>query len=366
MSYIRNGAEVVLIGDVGELADPLGFGEGQPFFTAADVRKALGEVGAQRRATVRLNSGGGSATEGAAVASAFASHPGKVTVIVEGVAASAASMAACGADRVEMALGAVWMLHEGSALTFGTAEEHETTIAGLEAVNAAMADLYARKSGVPVEAVRDMMARETWMTPDEACDAGFADGIVGETEPRKPARFPYAARYRRPPAVLLDRLPKAKAPPRRPEPPPIADDEPLDPAELAELCAAAEQPQLAAELIRAKATLPQARARLDVMATIRPMLALARNLGPLSPALKIEALSGRLTVAQVRELIFEEAAAASDAIDICNKKLTGAGVPDARAMGRASMEKIIRARGEEPVKRDGPPPKPRTFRDRTT
>lgn len=362
MTYLLKGSELVLIGDVGDL------GLGDPCFTAADVRAGLAKVGRNTRATVRLNSGGGSATEGAAIASAFASHPGRVTCLVEGVAASAASVAACGADRVEMSAGAVMMIHEASAVTIGTIEDHEDTLEGLEAVNAAMARLYAQRSRIPVESVRAMMAAETWMTPDQACDAGFADGIVGEAEPRKPVRFDYAARYRHPPVALLDRLPKAKAPPRRPEPPVILDDEPLDPAELAELCVAAEQPEVAADLIRAKATLPQARARLDVMATIRPMLTLATGMGaPVSASLKAEALSGRLTVAQVRERIFEEAVARSEdpETQVCNKKMTGAGAPDARGMARASMEKTLRAQGVEPVKRDAPPTKPRTFRSPT-
>ncbi|RYB05723.1 head maturation protease, ClpP-related [Lichenibacterium ramalinae] len=333
MSYIQKGSELVLIGDVGDL------GLGERFFTAADVRAALVKVGRNTRATARINSGGGSATEGAAVAAAFAAHPGKVTCVVEGVAASAASVAACGADRIEMALGAVWMLHEGSALTIGTVEDHQGALDGLEAVNAAMADLYARKSGIPVEAVRDMMERETWMTPDEACDAGFAEAIVGETEPRKPARFDYAARYQHAPAALLTRLPKAKV--RRPEPPLIADDEPLDPAEIAELCAAAEQPALVAELIRAKVTLPQARARLDVIGDMTAMLTLSRGVIP--PTLKAEMLSGKLTITQARERIFDAMAARSEDPDaaVDHHKRSNAGAADGRVLMKRSMEKMV-------------------------
>ncbi len=338
MSYIVKGSEIVLDGAVAD-GD---YGDGFPYFSAADVRAALAKVGKNVRATVRLNSGGGLSYEGNAIAAIFAGHPGGVHVIVEGIAASAASVAACGAEKITMTIGSILMLHEASSPAFGFMKSDDYRAGGvaLDAVNAAMAEIYARKSSIPVESIRDMMAAETWLTADDAVDAGFADAVMGEDDPPKPARFAYAA-YRHPPAALLARQPKPQAKARQPEPPAIGDDEPLEPAELFELCLAAEQPDLAPDMIRAKVTLPQARARLDVMANIRPMLAFVDRAPGITAALKTEALSGRLTIAQVRERIFEAMASADESYEVDNKRPAGTAALNSRALAKRSMEKLV-------------------------
>ena len=326
--------ELVLAGDVGDM----GFDE---FFTAADVRAGLAQIGRNRRATVRLNSGGGSAWEGSAIANVFLEHKGGVEIIVEGVAASAASVAACGAGRITMTLGAVWMLHEASVLTIGTAEDHASAISALDTVNRSMAAIYSRKSGVPVETIREMMAAETWMTADDAVDAGFADAVAGQDQPRQPARFAYAARYRHPPAALLARTAKPRP----------AADAPLDPAVVAEMCAAAEQSELTASLIRERVTLVQARDRLDVMATIRPMAAMLRGRHGITAEVEQEVLSGRLSVVEARTKLLEAMADADAAIVIDNKRRTGDGSPDGRAIARKNMEAQLDRAGIKPVRR---------------
>ena len=280
--------------------------------------------------TVRINSGGGSAAEGVAIANSFSGHGGGVEVVVEGVAASAASVAACGAERITMALGSTWMLHEASLLTIGTADDHASSIAALGTVNEGMAAIYSRKSGVPVEAIRAMMAAETWMTADDAVDAGFADAIVGQDEPRKPARFAYTARYKHPPAALIGRGRALSA-----------ADGPLAPLAVAEMCMAAGQPELTAALIAENVTLPQARGRLDVMATIRPMVAMLHGRSGITAEMETEALSGRLTVAQVRERMLDALADADAEIVVDNRRSTGDGAPDGPALMKRSMIEIV-------------------------
>src|SRR5687768_3543316 len=107
MSVIVNGNEIVLSGTVGEMYF-------EDCFTASDVIVALAQVGDASDVTIRLNSGGGIATEGSAIHSAIARHSGRKTIIVEGIAASAASAIAMAADDLVMSLGALMMIHDPS------------------------------------------------------------------------------------------------------------------------------------------------------------------------------------------------------------------------------------------------------------
>lgn len=360
MTALVQGSDLILSGDVGN------FGDEADCFTLADVRAGLTKIGAARKATVRLNSGGGVASEGVAIASLFSAHRGGVEVVVEGVAASAASVAACGAGRVVMSLGSLWMIHEASGLTVGTAEDHAVSIAGLEAVNAGMASIYARKTGKTAQAMAALMAAETWLGADDTVAAGFADAVLGQGA-KEPAAFDYQARYKHPPVALIDRRLWAKTHPGRRLPPPpeaarlpvlppaIPDlDDPLDPVEVAELCCAAEQPEMISAMIRDRVTLATARTRLDVLGQIRPMLALSQGRPGITDDLKAKLLSGRFSVAQARDAVLTAMAEADEAlghIDHMRRTGNGSGGANSREMMRASMEKTIRAQGMEPVKK---------------
>ena len=101
---LLNGA-LMLYGDVG---DPFGWGDG---FSASDVAEALAEHG-DGDITVRVNSGSGIANEGMAIYSLLKGHAGKVTIAVDGVAASAASLIAMAGSEIEMRDGAMMMIHD--------------------------------------------------------------------------------------------------------------------------------------------------------------------------------------------------------------------------------------------------------------
>jgi len=191
MALIIDGNEIVLSGMVGGEpdGDDFWFADG---FSASDVIGALAQVGRTTDIVVRLNSGGGIATEGAAIYAALNGHKGSVHIVVEGVAASAASLLAMAADRLTMSPGAIMMIHDPSGFTFGDAEAHQKTIDALNALGDSYAGIYAERSGKTVEEARALMKAETWMTPAEAVAAGFADdlGAANENEP-EPTAFAY-------------------------------------------------------------------------------------------------------------------------------------------------------------------------------
>lgn len=148
-------------------------------FTSSDVVIALAAVDDDADLDVHLNSPGGIATEGAAIHALLSARSGTTNIIVEGIAASAASLVAMAGDTVTMSLGAVMMIHDPSTVTWGTAADHEKSVEGLEALATAYARVYAAKSGKSAEDCRAIMREERWFTPEQAVEDGFADEVVG-------------------------------------------------------------------------------------------------------------------------------------------------------------------------------------------
>lgn len=188
MNVLQNG-EILLYGTVGNLG--YFWGEDDEWFTASDVVAALAEIGRDKDVTVRINSGGGVATEGVAIFNAFTAHRGKVNVSVESIAASAASIIAMAGDTVVMRTGAVMMVHDPAAFTMGDSDEHAKSIAMLETLATAYAEIYAEKTGRPVDEVRAEMKAETWMTARDAVAKGYADTVEKGKSKAEPTAFDY-------------------------------------------------------------------------------------------------------------------------------------------------------------------------------
>jgi len=185
MACIVNGNEIVLTGTVG------GYYWEEDGFSSADVFMALLAVGRNADVIVRVNSGGGAASEGAAIHSALANHGGRVDVVVEGWAASAASLLAMAGKTVTMSLGATMMIHDPAGITFGDVAEHVKKINQLNAIGDAAAEIYAKKTGKSVEEMRTVMKTERWLTGQEAVSEGFADriGVADATADIEPITF---------------------------------------------------------------------------------------------------------------------------------------------------------------------------------
>ncbi|TIY11622.1 MAG: Clp protease ClpP, partial [Mesorhizobium sp.] len=160
------GGEVVLYGDVGDM-----WGDGSGF-TGRDVVEALAEHG-KGPVSVRLNSGGGFVFEGVAIFNALKAH-GDVTVYVDGLAASAASVIAMAGDKIVMRDGALIMIHDPSGVTIGNAEDHRETADTLDKLGSIIAGIYSHKTGIDAAEMRAMMLTETWLDAEEAVEFGFA------------------------------------------------------------------------------------------------------------------------------------------------------------------------------------------------
>lgn len=131
------------------------------------------------RLDVYLNSGGGAVWQGIKIANMFRAVATPVTVHVVGVAASAASVMAMGADRVVMHPGTMLMVHNARAtIMSGTAEDMTSAAELLTKINSNLSEIYSARAGGTPEAWATVMASEAWMTPTEAVAAGLADEIV--------------------------------------------------------------------------------------------------------------------------------------------------------------------------------------------
>ncbi|QDN57382.1 head maturation protease, ClpP-related [Streptomyces sp. S1D4-20] len=205
---------------------------------------------------VHINSGGGDVWDGISIKNAIETHNGSVTTVVDGIAASIASVIAqAGTERVMMP-GSMLMIHEAFTYAAGNSAELAKTAATLDEVSANLAAIYARAAGGTAEQWRAAMKEETWYTADQAVEAGLTDR-VGDGQAALPVGFDVAAFADVPGriAAQLRTLPQASVPAERtpqtasePEAPrlTISVEGALDEALVERLRAAVREPEAAA------------------------------------------------------------------------------------------------------------------------
>lgn len=181
--------------------------------TAKNVSEALANAPNAKSIRIRMSSPGGAAFEGMAIRSMLAAHTADVSVDVEGLSASAASIIAMAAKTIRMHAGSALMIHEASTVTAGDAKEHERSMHALEVLNDGMANIYAARCGKSVADCRKMMSDETWMTPEQAVSNGLANEVI-KGKSAAPAAFAFdlnAFGYRHVPPQLAAFTAQAKA-----------------------------------------------------------------------------------------------------------------------------------------------------------
>jgi ATP-dependent Clp protease protease subunit len=293
---IVNG-EMILSGTVGSMF----FEEG---FTYVDVIMALPRVTGDL--TVRLNSGGGIATEGVAIFNALRQFKGRKTIFIEGIAASAASIIAMAGDEIIMNQGSLMMIHDPLVYAEGNAGDMEKVIEALNVMGDAMAAIYAERAGRTAEEIRTEMKEELWLSAEQAVAKGYATKIA-DAAAKEVMAFDYRAYMKTPESILAmsdqrlwsNRL-KAKAPtvtqqetPQMTTPAPQASTITPEAATKTEqdrvlgiltACNTAGVGSMAAALIRDGLTLEQATARItaesDRVKAIRAKVETARKIAP--------------------------------------------------------------------------------------
>lgn len=107
----------------------------------------------------------------------IAGYPGKVTAIIEGLAASAATFVALSCSAVQMLKGSRFMIHNGMTIAFGNKADFKAVYDVLEAFDSELAAEYAAKTKSDVAQMTAWMDAETWFTAEQALEAGFVDQI---------------------------------------------------------------------------------------------------------------------------------------------------------------------------------------------
>lgn len=144
--------------------------------------------------TVWVNSPGGDVITASAIYTALRAYKGNVTVQVEGLAASAASVICMAADKLLMSPAAYMMIHRASTMTAGNAGDMEEAQKQLHAIDEGIVDVYHARTHLSRNKIREMMEAETFINATEAVRLGFADGLMfSEASAKTPAPVPAAA-----------------------------------------------------------------------------------------------------------------------------------------------------------------------------
>lgn len=153
-------------------------------FDAAAFREAFRAMGG-RDVTILVNSDGGDVFQGMSIVNQMRSYKGVVTVVVDALAASIASVIAAAADDTRIYEGSQMMLHNAWTIDIGDADDFRRTAETLDSVDRDIAGVYARKSGSTEDEMLRIMQQDKHWRADELLELGLVDGIIRPNEKQK-------------------------------------------------------------------------------------------------------------------------------------------------------------------------------------
>lgn len=175
-----NTAEIRIYGDIVGKKSIFDNSSVDPISFADDLAKLE-----NRPVTVRVNSNGGSVFAAQTIANNLRTYKGATTSIVDGLAASAATIIVMAARKIIMPAGSMMMIHDPMLRIEGNMNEEDLQkcIDSLKPVKASIIDSYMKRSKISKEKLYSMMRATTWLTAEECIKYGFADEIQGEVNP---------------------------------------------------------------------------------------------------------------------------------------------------------------------------------------
>lgn len=145
--------------------------------TADSFRKELAQIPAKTPIDVHIHSDGGSFFDGVAMHSQLKQRKGDVHVIVDGLAASAASLVAMAGKTITMAKHSWMMIHEANGIMRGRASDFRAAAERLEATNREIMSIYSGRWKGTEDDLRNALDVETWYSADDSVGAGLADNV---------------------------------------------------------------------------------------------------------------------------------------------------------------------------------------------
>ena len=171
-NWVQNGDERTLYFD-GPIAEETWFGdEITPKKFKEELTENAGDI------TVWLNSPGGDVFAASQIYNMLMDYKGKVTVKIDGIAASAASVIAMAGGEVLMSPVSMIMIHNPMTLAFGDSGEMGKAITMLDEVKESIINAYELKTGLSRKRLSDFMNNESWFNAKKAVELGFADKII--------------------------------------------------------------------------------------------------------------------------------------------------------------------------------------------
>lgn len=163
--------------------------------------------------TVWINSPGGDCIAASQIYSMLMDYKGDITVKIDGLAASAASVIAMAGTKVLMAPTSMMMIHNPMTMAFGDHADMQKAIEMLGEVKESIINAYEIKTGQSRAKLSHLMDAETWMNANKAIELGFCDGLLADSKPQNAvAAFAYSRRecnnalYNK----IAQKMPKAK------------------------------------------------------------------------------------------------------------------------------------------------------------
>lgn len=130
--------------------------------------------------TVWINSPGGDCVAAAQIYNMLTAYKGNVTIKIDGIAASAASVIAMAGNKVLMSPVSMMMIHNPATIAFGDHNEFTKAIEMLDEVKESIINAYVLKTGLSRTKLSHLMDSETWMNANKAIELGFADDVIRE------------------------------------------------------------------------------------------------------------------------------------------------------------------------------------------
>lgn len=170
-----------------------------------DVQDFFNSIPQNAPVNVYMNSGGGDAYAGLAIANMIRRHKGKTTGHVDGLAASIASVIVSGCDKVIIHNGGQFMMHKPLTIAIGNANDFKTTIKRLDACQDCITDIYMlkAKAGVTRDTITKLINAETWL--GSATAQKYFDFEADTTQAAVAAKSGYLSSYRHTPKNLLSK-----------------------------------------------------------------------------------------------------------------------------------------------------------------
>lgn len=176
-NWVRNEGEPAVLVLNGEISDETWFGdEVTPKLFKDDLDKCQGDI------SVWINSPGGDVFAAAQIYNMLMDYPHNVTIKIDGLAASAASVIAMAGTEVQMSLVAMMMIHNPMTVAIGDSAEMQRAIAMLDEVKESIMNAYEIKTGLTRAKISHLMDAESWFNAKKAVELGFADKILFSEE----------------------------------------------------------------------------------------------------------------------------------------------------------------------------------------